>query len=102
MALTQVYVNEVLNNLPSTVVVDEQTWPELIRLLKFEGRDLNTLIIGRMKLRQATGGYDGLMTTLSALLKENAMLRVQITALTDQVKAASEPVVEPVIELAHG
>ena len=99
MALTQVYVNEVLNNLPSTVVVDEQTWPELVRLLKFEDRDLNTLIIGRMRLRQATGGYDGLMTTLSALLKENEALRLQITALTDQVKAAQvipEPSPAPV------
>jgi len=91
MALTQVYVNEVLNNLPSTVVVDDETWPELIRLLKFEGRDLTTLIIGRMKLRQATGGYDGLMTTLSALLKENEALRLQILALADQVKAAQVP-----------
>ena len=101
MALTQVYVNEVLNNLSSTVVVDEQTWPELVRLLKFEDRDLNTLIIGRMRLRQATGGYDGLMATLSALLKENESLRLQILALTDQVKAA-QAVPEPSPEPTHG
>lgn len=81
MALTQAYVNEVLNTLTSTVVVDEQTWPELIRLLKFEGRDLNTLIIGRMKLRQAKGGYDGLMETLLALQKENEELRQQVEQL---------------------
>ena len=89
MALTQVYVNEVLNNLSSTVVVDEETWPELIRLLKFEGRDLTTLIIGRMKLRQATGGYDGLMASLSALLKENETLRAQIAELTVPVETAT-------------
>ena len=92
MALTQVYVNEVLNNLVSTVVVDEQTWPELIRLLKFEGRDLTTLVVGRMKLRQAKGGYDGLMTTLSELLKENESLRAQVIALTDQLSASKEVV----------
>ena len=84
MALTQAYVNEVLNNLTSTVVVDEQTWPELIRLLKFEGRDLTTLEIGRMKLRQAKGGYDGLVTSLSELLKENESLREQMQVVTAQ------------------
>lgn len=84
MALTQAYVNEVLNNLPSTVVVDEQTWPELIRLLKFENRDLTTLVIGRMRLRQAKGGYDGLMETLSELLKENEELRAQLKNLVNR------------------
>ena len=96
MALTQAYVNEVLNNLTSTVVVDEETWPELIRLLKFEGRDLTTLVIGRMKLRQAKGGYDGLMENLSELLKENESLRAQVEALT--VQEASTPTAE----LVHG
>ena len=91
MALTQVYVNEVLNNVPSTVVVDEATWPELVRLLKFEDRDLNTLIIGRMRLRQATGGYDGLMETLSALLKENEELRARVMALTATPELVGTP-----------
>ena len=95
MALTQAYVNEVLNNLTSTVVVDEETWPELVRLLKFEDRDLTKLVIGRMKLRQAKGGYDGLMTNLSELLKENESLRAQVTALTDQLSASKA-------EVAHG
>ena len=104
MALTQAYVNEVLNNLTSTVVVDEATWPELIRLLKFEGRDLTTLVIGRMKLRQAKGGYDGLMETLSELLKENETLRGQVEALTAEVAEvpqASECCAVP-LEPVHG
>ena len=71
------------------MVVDEETWPELIRLLKFEGRDLTTLIIGRMRLRQAKGGYDGLMDTLSALLKENEELRKQVEQLTAPVETAT-------------
>lgn len=82
MALTQVYVNEVLNHLPSTVVVDETVWPDLIRQLHFEDRDLTTLIIGQMRLRMAQGGYDGLMANLSALLKENEELRSQVEQLT--------------------
>ena len=95
MALTQAYVNEVLNNLTSTVVVDEQTWPELVRLLKFEDRDLTTLVVGRMKLRKAKGGYDGLIGTLLELQKENESLRAQVTSLTDQVSASK-------VEVLHG
>ena len=78
MALSQAYVNEVLNHLPSTVVVDEAVWPELIRLLKYEDRNLNDLIIGQMKLRMAKGGYDGLLAEISALLRENETLRAQL------------------------
>ena len=92
MALSQVYVNEVLNHLPSTVVVDETVWPELIRLLHYEDRDLNTLIIGQMKLRMAKGGYEGLMADLSSLLKENTSLRAQVTELTKQVETLTAPV----------
>lgn len=111
MALTQAYVNEVLNTLASTVVVDEQTWPELIRLLKFEGRDLTTLVIGRMRLRQAVGGYDGLTTSLAELLKENEALRAQVTALSNQpnplygssAKACcADDVSEPALAPVHG
>ena len=88
MALSQAYVNEVMNHIPSTMVVDEPTWRELIGLLHYEDRDLNTLVIGQMKLRMAKGGYDGLMTSLNDLLAENEALRAQLTAQ----KAPAEPV----------
>ena len=96
MALSQAYVNEVMNHLPSTVVVEESVWPELIRLLHYEDRDLTTLVIGQMKLRMAKGGYDGLMADLAALLKENTILRTQVEELTKALDAATTPVVEPV------
>ena len=92
MALSQVYVNEVLNHLPSTVVVDETVWPELIRLLHYEDRDLTTLVIGQMRLRTARGGYDGLQADLRALLDENVALRTQVVALTAQVETLTAPV----------
>ena len=100
MALSVAYVNEVLNQLESTVVVDEQTWPELIRLLKFEDRDLNDLVLGRMKLRMARGGYSGLMSQLDALLKENAELRAQVDELTKPVETGTATTL-PLSELAH-
>ena len=92
MALSQAYVNEVLNHLPSTCVVDEATWPELVRLLHYEDRDLTTLVIGQMKLRSARGGYDGLMAQVTALLDENEALRTQITTLTASLDQATAPV----------
>lgn len=95
MALSQAYVNEVLNHLPSTCVVDEQTWPDLVAQLHYEDRDLTTLVIGQMKLRMAKGGYDGLQTTLSELLKENETLRTQIVSLTTEVEALKAPVPVP-------
>ena len=82
MALSLAYINEVLNALDCTIVVDEATWPTLIELLKFEGRDLTTLVLGRMRLRHTAGGYDGLVTTVDDLLKENAELRKQVDLLT--------------------
>lgn len=101
MALTQAYVNEVLNHLPSTVVVDEVTWPKLIKLLKFEGRDLNELVIGQMKLREAKGGYEVLIANLHALLNENATLRTQVDDLTKQVADLTTPM-KSVTEPVHG
>ena len=95
MALSQAYVNEVLGQLSSTVVVDEQTWPRLITALKFEGRDLTTLVIGRMALRSTPGGYEGLQATLTALLNENKTLRERITELTQQVDRLTTPLPEP-------
>ena len=82
MALALAYVNEVLGQVDTTVVLDETAWPELVRLLKFEDRDLADLVLGRMRLRKATGGYDGLLAQVDALLKENAELRTQVDALT--------------------
>ena len=99
MALSQVYVNEVLNHLPSTCVVDETVWPELVKLLHYEDRDLTTLIVGQMKLRQAHGGYDGLLAQTSALLDENEALRKQVATLTSQVDDLTKP--EPVAEPVH-
>ena len=99
MALSQAYVNEVLNQLASTIVVDEQTWPRLITALKFEGRDLTQLVIGQMQLRTTPGGYDGLQATLTALLNENKALRDRITELTQQVDRLTSPMPEP--ESAH-
>lgn len=84
MALALAYVQDVLNQLESTVVFDQVAWPELLRLLKFEDRadDLSKMVLGRMRLRQAQGGYEGLLAQVDALLKENAELRTQVEALT--------------------
>ena len=95
MALSQAYVNEVLNHLPSTVVVDEVVWPQLIQQLHYEDRDLTTLIVGQMKLRMAKGGYEGLLADLAGLLKENADLRAQVTTLTAQLDQATAPATPP-------
>lgn len=103
MALSQAYVNEVLNHLPSTCVVDEVVWPQLVADLHYEDRDLTTLIVGQMKLRSAKGGYDGLVASVSALLTENETLRAQVTALTERVEALTPgtPSVNTP-ELVHG
>ena len=87
MALSITYVQEVLNHVDSTVVVDATDWPELLRLLKFEDRaeDLEKLVLGRMKLRKAVGGYAGVLHQLDALLAENAQLRAQVATLTPPI-----------------
>lgn len=84
MALSLAYVNEVLNQVDSTILVDEVTYPELLRLLKFEDRaeDLERLMIGRMRIRMARGGYAGLLKQVDALLTENAALRQQLEEAT--------------------
>ena len=93
MALSQAYVNEVLNHLKSTIVVDEEVWPGLVKALHFEDRDLTRLVIGQMSLRHTPGGYDGLLTTLDMLLKENQDLRAQVVLLSTPVKVEAEKLV---------
>ena len=92
MALSLAYVNEVLNHVPCTVVVDEQQWPELITALKFEGRKLEDLILGQMRLRWAPGGYEGLMTRLEELTKQRDALQADMERLTSP---NAEPTREP-------
>lgn len=81
MALALAYVNEVLNHLDSTVVVDEATWPSLVTALKFEGRDLTQLVLGRMKLRWCPGGWEGLLARLDQVEKERDDLKAEVAAL---------------------
>ena len=87
MALSLNYINEVLNHVPSTVVVDEQEWPGLLKAFKFEGRKLEDLILGQMRLRWAPGGYEGLMQRLADLTQQRdevqkALLEKQIEVET--------------------
>lgn len=78
MALSLAYINEVLNNLPCHVVVDEAQWPELLRALKFEGRNLEDLVLGQMRLRWAPGGYEGLLQRLEDLTKQRDALQKEL------------------------
>ena len=84
MALSLAYVNEVLNQVPSTVVVDEPTWQQLLKALKFEGRALEDCVLGRMKLRWVPGGWDGLLARLKTLTQ-------QVETLTKQLEEATAP-----------
>ena len=84
MALALAYVNELLNQVPSTVVVDEPTWQHLLKALKFEGRALEDCVLGRMKLRWVPGGWDGLLARLKTLTQ-------QVETLTKQLEEATAP-----------
>ena len=81
MALSLAYINEVLNHTPCHVVVDEVQWPELLKALKFEGRALEDLILGQMRLRWAPGGYEGLMQRLADLTQQRDALKQQVEEL---------------------
>src|SRR3990167_9546586 len=92
MALSLAYINEVLNHTPCTVVVDESQWPDLLKALKFEGRRLEDLILGQMRLRWAPGGYEGLLTRLEDLTTQRDALQAEVETL----KAVhAEPAREP-------
>ena len=93
MALSLAYVNEVLGQYPSTVVVSEQVWPDLVRALRFEGRDLEKCVLGRMRLRWALGGYDGVLTKLEALTQERDALTLKVSELEQQVEALTSPAI---------
>ena len=90
MALSLAYINEVLNHTPCHVVVDEAQWPELLKALKFEGRSLEDLILGQMRLRWAPGGYEGLMQRLADLTQQRDALQKQVEELQAHV-CAREP-----------
>lgn len=84
MPLTLAYVNEVLNHLPCTVVVDEDQWPGLLKALKFEGRKLEDQMLGLMRLRWAPGGYDGLLDRMATLTQ-------RVKELEDAARVAETP-----------
>ena len=95
MALALAYVNEVLNHLPCTVVVDEQQWPELLSALKFEGRRLEDLVLGQMRLRWAPGGYEGLMERLEKLTQQRDEAQKELEALKTTHAREPEAVATP-------
>ena len=91
MALSLAYINEVLNQLPCTVVMDEQTWPQLLTALKFEGRKLEDQVLGRMRLRWAPGGYEGLLQRMETLTQQREALQKDVETLTQQLEEATAP-----------
>ena len=92
MALSLAYINEVLNHTPCTVVVTETQWPELLAALKFEGRKLDDLILGQMRLRWAPGGYEGLMARVEELTTQRDALQGEVDTLkTRHAEPAREP-----------
>ena len=93
MALSLAYINEVLNHLPCVVVVDESQWPGLLKALKFEGRRLEDLILGQMRLRWAPGGYEGLLSRVEELTWERDALRKELDRVKGTVDAS--PAREP-------
>ena len=90
MALALAYVNEVLNQFPCTVVVDEQEWPDLVKALKFTDRPLEDCILGRMRLRWAPGGYEGVLKQLADATQQVETLQASVHRLTMEVEAAQE------------
>ena len=91
MPLSLAYVNEVLNHVPCHVVVDEAEWPGLLKALKFEGRPLEDLVLGRMRLRWAPGGYEGLLSRLATLTQERDQWQAKVKELEDGARVAEAP-----------
>ena len=86
MALTIAYINEVLNHIPSTVIVDEAGWTQLQDA--FAGKltqPLEEAVLGQMRFRWVPNGYEGLMTKL-------AELSAKVEELTKQLEEATAPV----------
>ena len=81
MALSLVYINEVLNRTPCTVVVSQEEWPGLLAAFKFEQREPKDLVLGRMTLRWAPGGYDGVMQRLEELTQQRDEARKELETL---------------------
>ena len=95
MALSLVYINEVLNRTPCTIVVSQEEWPTLLAALKFEQREQKDLVLGRMTLRWAPGGYDGLMERLEELTQQRDDARKEVDALKATHAREPEAVAAP-------
>ena len=91
MPLSLSYVNEVLNHVPCHVVVDESEWSGLLKALKFEGRALEDLVLGQMRLRWAPGGYDGLLQRLAELTSQRDQLQAKVKELEDASRESQAP-----------
>ena len=91
MALAMSYVNEVLRQFSTTVIINHDDWPGLMRLFKLS-ENLPSCVLDRMTLHPVVGGYEGLLQRLGEAQAENDELRDAIKEL----ERKQEPVVLPI------
>ena len=63
MALAMVYVNEVMRQFPTTVLVNAEDWPSLMKAFKFDPA-MPACTLDRMTFVPVIGGYQGLLARL--------------------------------------
>ena len=90
MALAMNFVNEVLRQFPTTVIVDQKDWPELMRLFKFDSTRTECLL-DRMTLRPIMEGYAGILQRMGELVAEQNQLKAEVHELERQLETATAP-----------
>ena len=101
MALAMQYINEVLRQFDTTVIVDQEQWTPLMKLLKFEVAP-PFCVLDRMTLRPMPGGFESLVEQLNTIRVERDQLVAQLSTLKaewDQL-AAKQKELEQQLESA--
>ena len=88
MALAMSFINEVLRQFDTTVLVRQADWDNLMRDLKLDPTS-PSVVLDRMLLRPVVVAYGDLAKQVSELLAENDQLRAKVTDL-----AATTPATE--------
>ena len=90
MALAMNYVNEVMRQFNTTVLVNQEDWEPLMKLFKLE-LSLPFCVLDRMTLRPVVGGFEGLQQRQGEVLAQKDQLEAKVQELEKALEQATAP-----------
>lgn len=96
MALAMQFVNESMRQFQTTVLVNQEDWPALMRLFKFDPAT-PSCVLDRMTLRPVVGGFEGLQQRQGEVLAQKDQLDAKVKELERKLEELTAPMPEKIL-----